>query len=155
MVFNIMNKTYTNLILSETNRPTPILISVQDRFDQPVHVCGQTIFATSDLGGQNTSATSNIGSLGPASTAVSIVGVQGPHIMSIITLYLLLKKSKNTAIYYILCLAINMFINFLIKYIIKQKRPNTCESCFNRIKYKISFFDTFQNDIFGMPSGHA
>ena len=127
MVFNILDKTYTDFILCESNRPTELAISVQgqfNRFDWLDQLGGQTIFAT------------------------SVLGSLGPHILSIITLYLLLKKSKNIAIYYILCLTINVFLNFLIKYIIKAKRPNTCENCFNRIKYNISFFDTFQYDIF-------
>jgi membrane-associated phospholipid phosphatase len=79
---------------------------------------------------------------------INYIGYYGPIILLISTIILLF----NTKIFlytYFLGFVINSIFNFIIKGVIKQKRP------LNDVKSKIIKESRLGNEIYGMPSGHS
>lgn len=79
---------------------------------------------------------------------INYIGYYGPIILLISTIILLF----NTKIFlytYFLGFVINSIFNFIIKGVIKQKRP------VNDFKSKIIKESRLGNEIYGMPSGHS
>ena len=79
---------------------------------------------------------------------LNYIGYYGPIILLISTIILLF----NTKIFlytYFLGFVINSIFNFIIKGVIKQKRP------LNDVKSKIIKESRLGNEIYGMPSGHS
>ena len=79
---------------------------------------------------------------------INYIGYYGPIILFISTL-ILLFNSKTFLYIYFLGFIINSILNFIIKGIIKQKRP------FKDFKPKIIKESRLSNKIYGMPSGHS
>ena len=79
---------------------------------------------------------------------INYIGYYGPIILLISTI-LLLFNTKIFLYTYFLGFVINSIFNFIIKGIIKQKRP------FNDVKSKIIKESRLGNEIYGMPSGHS
>jgi len=79
---------------------------------------------------------------------INYIGYYGPIILFISTL-ILLFNSKTFLYIYFLGFIINSILNFIIKGIIKQKRP------FKDFKPKIIKESRLGNEIYGMPSGHS
>ena len=85
------------------------------------------------------------------------IGEYAPIFSVFFSGYLLWKK-ENLFFYYILGIVFSSILNFIIKLIIKQPRPNTDLKLFNIAmkngKY-IVFKDGIPYDLFGMPSAHS
>ena len=86
------------------------------------------------------------------------VGKNGPFILAICSL-LLLKNKKYYFIFYLLGIILNMFLNQLLKYLIKQPRPyidqKTFELAMKHMK-NTNYFNLISYDaVLGMPSGHS
>ena len=79
---------------------------------------------------------------------INYVGYYGPIILFIISL-ILLFNTKTFLYIYFLGFVISSIFNFIIKGIIKQKRP------FKDFKTKIIKESRLGNEIYGMPSGHS
>ena len=79
---------------------------------------------------------------------INYVGSYGPIILFIISL-ILLFNTKTFLYIYFLGFVISSIFNFIIKGIIKQKRP------FKDFKTKIIKESRLGNEIYGMPSGHS
>jgi len=81
---------------------------------------------------------------------ITEIGITAPIILLIITLFMLLDKIKTTIIF-ICGSIINIFINIILKLLIKQTRPssNKINDILILYGYKIDF------NQYGMPSGHA
>jgi len=90
-------------------------------------------------------------------TILDYVGVNGPLILFISSVYLLFNK-RNLLFYYVVGFFINIILNIALKGIIKHPRPLDNEKLFN-LAITHNNKDIFRNglpfDIFGMPSGHA
>ena len=78
------------------------------------------------------------------------LGEMGPYFLFFLSLLLLLLNKSILLVYYIFGFVINLFINMIIKHLIKEPRPtHKYEKNFNeRVK-------TFSADKYGMPSGHS
>jgi membrane-associated phospholipid phosphatase len=79
---------------------------------------------------------------------INYIGYYGPIILFIISLILLFNTKTFLYIYFI-GFVISSIFNFIIKGIIKQKRP------FKDFKTKIIKESRLGNEIYGMPSGHS
>ena len=84
-------------------------------------------------------------------------GKTGPTVLFFYSLLLL--WNKNTLFYYYLYgFFLNVILNFILKGLIKEPRPNEDPKLFNiALKHSIrfKFINGYPYDIFGMPSGHA
>jgi len=84
-------------------------------------------------------------------------GKTGPIVLFFYSLLLL--WNKNTLFYYYLYGSfLNIILNFILKGLIKEPRPNEDPKLFNiALKHSIRFrfINGYPHDIFGMPSGHA
>jgi membrane-associated phospholipid phosphatase len=84
-------------------------------------------------------------------------GKTGPTVLFFYSLLLL--WNKNTLFYYYLYgFFLNVILNFILKGLIKEPRPNEDPKLFNiALKHSIrfKFINGYPHDIFGMPSGHA
>ena len=79
---------------------------------------------------------------------INYIGYYGPIILLISTIILLFNNKSFLYIYF-LGFVINSIFNFIIKGVIKQKRP------VNDVKSKIIKESRLGNEIYGMPSGHS
>ncbi len=89
--------------------------------------------------------------------AFNIIGNNGPIILTILSIILLIKKS-NLLFYYIIFNFLSIIINLIIKGIIQEPRPSIDKKTFNSlIKNKEKYYQKngLPFNIFGMPSGHA
>jgi membrane-associated phospholipid phosphatase len=91
------------------------------------------------------------------SSIIYKIGEYGPIILLFISLYLLWNK-KNIFFYYSVGVFINSILNFILKGLIQQPRPNEDMKEFNALIKHAKLFMFKDNgvpyDIFGMPSGH-
>jgi len=82
---------------------------------------------------------------------IDYLGYSGPVILFIFSIYLL--RIKNTfLVYYIFGYIINILINTILKYTIKNPRPDEDLSIFNASK---THGKRIIIDKYGMPSGHS
>ena len=79
---------------------------------------------------------------------INYIGYYGPIILLISTIILLFNNKSFLYIYF-LGFVISSIFNFIIKGIIKQKRP------VKDVKSKIIKESRLGNEIYGMPSGHS
>ena len=84
-------------------------------------------------------------------TAYGWTGVFGPYILIVVSCVLLLHHPVSLVVY-LLGMALNAMINFMLKGMIRQARP----------KHEIPLFEfgmkdgkRYQSDKYGMPSGHS
>jgi membrane-associated phospholipid phosphatase len=80
---------------------------------------------------------------------VDTIGYFGPHINFIITIILLWKQNKYLYGYLIFYI-ISVFINILLKSLIREPRPTDGK---NIMDFEKNAYEGIQE--FGMPSGHA
>jgi membrane-associated phospholipid phosphatase len=84
---------------------------------------------------------------------IDYIGVFGPIILSLLTLLLLYYKNYTYySLLFIIGSILNIMLNIILKFIIKEPRPKEDTNLFNLKKLagnRISL------DKFGMPSGHA
>jgi membrane-associated phospholipid phosphatase len=86
-----------------------------------------------------------------------MLGGFGPMILFFFSLYLLRDK-RNLFFYYVVGIFCNLILNFLLKGIIQQPRPEEYLKQFNTAitnGKRIIFKDGRIYDLFGMPSGHS
>jgi membrane-associated phospholipid phosphatase len=85
------------------------------------------------------------------------IGISGPIILFICSIYLLYKK-KTLLMYYLYGYFLNLLLNLVLKGMIKQPRPLDDPELFKlALKHSIRFrfINGFPYDSFGMPSGHS
>ena len=81
---------------------------------------------------------------------IDLIGFFGPHILFLITLYLLYSRKHYLFVYIFACV-LNGIINLILKGIIRQKRPDGDTDIFNKNKK----YERIGSNNFGMPSGHS
>lgn len=87
----------------------------------------------------------------------NFIGGYGPFMMIIISLFLL-RHLANYRFIYIMGTIFSLFINFILKALIKKPRPNIDEKTYKTAinnSSRFIFKKGLPHDIFGMPSGHS
>lgn len=87
------------------------------------------------------------------SDIIGTIGYFGPNILMILSLWLLRKK-RILLLLYIFGSIINIFLNFVLKNLIKEPRPKEDNTNLEWIKNKETN-GRISIDVYGMPSGHA
>ena len=85
------------------------------------------------------------------------IGIYGPLILFLISVFLLWNKS-NYLTYYVYGFILNGLLTLFLKGIFKQPRPSEDPKLFNlaiKESKRFKFIDGYPHDIFGMPSGHS
>ena len=85
------------------------------------------------------------------------IGIYGPLILFLISIFLLWNKS-NYLTYYVYGFILNGLSTLILKGIFKQPRPSEDLKLFNLVikePKRFKFIDGYPHDIFGMPSGHS
>ena len=82
---------------------------------------------------------------------IDIISFVGPIILLITSIYLLWKK-ETLLFYFVIGGAINIAINFILKYIFKEARPAGNQQI---IQLAINNGKRLGSQVYGMPSGHA
>lgn len=85
------------------------------------------------------------------------IGICGPLILFLISVFLLWNKS-NYLTYYVYGFILNGLLTLFLKGIFKQPRPSEDPKLFNlaiKESKRFKFIDGYPHDIFGMPSGHS
>jgi membrane-associated phospholipid phosphatase len=87
------------------------------------------------------------------SDIIGTIGYFGPNILIILSLWLL-RKTRILLLLYIFGSIINIFLNFVLKNLIKEPRPKEDNTNLEWIKNKETN-GRVSIDVYGMPSGHA
>ncbi len=80
------------------------------------------------------------------------IGQYAPVILMLVALYTLWGKSTMVSFVF-LGQIVNWFINAMLKFLIKQKRPMTKDPSY--LLDRMTFAEIISRDPYGMPSGHA
>jgi len=78
------------------------------------------------------------------------IGFFGPQILFLVSLVALYSQ-KTFLIVYVIAMGFNSLLNFAIKALVKQPRPNGDLNVFNGKRHRPRIL----SDIYGMPSGHS
>jgi len=85
------------------------------------------------------------------------IGEYGPLILFLINVFLL-RNTLTYQIYYIVVVFLSLLLNFVLKLMVKQKRPSIDEKTFElMVKNGKRYIEKNGQpyDIYGMPSGHS
>lgn len=88
---------------------------------------------------------------------LNYIGIYGPLILFLFSLFLLWNKS-NYLTYYMAGFILNGLLTLILKGIFKQPRPSEDPKLFNlaiKESKRFKFVDGYPHDMFGMPSGHS
>lgn len=77
----------------------------------------------------------------------SYFGFFGPYILTLISLFYIIKFHNKYVLLYIICQFFNVVLNFILKNLLKDPRPDNEEKFIDIQRLNI--------DKYGMPSGHA
>ena len=81
------------------------------------------------------------------------LGYFGPNILLVFSIFLLLAKNYRSYLsYYLIGYVLNILLNYVLKGIIRQPRPNEDKKL---IEMALHNGKRFGYDIYGMPSGHS
>jgi len=99
----------------------------------------------------------NISMMNYLSVFLDYLGVYGPSILFLFSVFLLWNKT-NYLTYYVYGFILNALLTLILKGIIKQPRPSEDQNLFNlaiKEPKRFKFVSGYPYDVFGMPSGHS